>query len=132
MGNRTFSADTHSAGVGLVYLDFSFLANGASDPAKSSWRGETSFISSIVHSATGIYTVTITDAWRYAIAKYPDMEDLNSSDDGAYASMGPLQTEGSAGATFKLYTRNAGGTKTDYSARRVSFSLCFKNSTVGS
>lgn len=121
---------------GLVYLDFSFLTNGAADPLKSTWRGGgIDGIASVVHAATGRYTITMKDKCRYIVGKTPNLEDLVSgSDDGAYASDGPVSNEGSStlAPSFDVFTRaGATTTKTDYTGRRCFVSICIKNSTVG-
>jgi len=130
----------HNVGKGNVYIDFSFLTNNTSNPAVNTFRGaDQSWIASVAYSAVGILLVTLSTKanCRYVIDKTVELEDLNAADDGAYASSGPVQNEGAAGAnaatpmTFKIYTRAASGTKTDYTGRRVSVSMCLKNSTVG-
>lgn len=134
MAARSWFEDAQSSSQGLVYMDFSFVANGGSDPDTTKFRG--GGVATITHAATGRYVVTLSDGYRYAIASYADMEDLGTgSDDGAYATIGPISNEGSGHTTalsFNLYTRAAAGTKTDYSSRRVKFSLVLKNSGNGS
>lgn len=128
-------------GKGYVDIDFSFLANNVSNPvisgAASTLRGAgLDFVESIAYSAVGIILVTLTLSarCRYVVSKDATIEDLNAADDGAYATCGAIQNEGSSTAkmTFKVYTRAANGTKTDYTARRVHVRLVLKNSTVGS
>lgn len=123
----------HNFAKGMVYLDFSFLTNNTSNPLTSTFRGGADAVASVVYSAVGILIVTLKDKWRYVAAKTADLEDLNSSDDGAYASVGAVQNEGSSttAPSFKIYTRAAAGTKTDFTNRRVTISLALKNSTVG-
>lgn len=123
-------------GKGLVELDFSFLANNTSNPVLTSLRGVgTEMVDALTYSTTGILVVTLKLAarCRYVVAKHVELEDLDSSDDGAYATSGPVNNEGSSTAkmNFKVYLRAAGGTKTNYSNRRVHVRLVLKNSTVG-
>jgi len=133
MSARQWYSDAQDTSQGLVYLEFSFLANGASDPVTTSFRG--GGVATVSHAATGRYLVTLQDGYRYVSSKAVDLEDLGTgSDDGAYATIGPVANEGSGhttALTFNVYTRAAAGTKTDYSARRVSLCLVLKNSGNG-
>lgn len=122
-----------SYGKGLVDLDFSFLTNAGSNPLASSYRGaSTDVVKSIAYAATGKYTVTLQDKYRYIVSKFADLEDA-SSPDGAGATIGPPSNEGSStvGPSFVVTTCAADGTPTAYTGRRVSLSLTLKNSTVG-
>lgn len=123
-------------GKGMVALDFSFLTNNTSAPLLTSLRGaDASWVASFTRNGAGDITVLLKPGAqaRYVATKDVDMEDLNSSDDGAYATIGAVQNEAHAtlGMSFKVYTRAAAGTKTDYTGRRVSVRLLLKNSTVG-
>jgi hypothetical protein len=131
------SLDTgHNYSKGLVYLDFSFLTNGASNPVAGSMRGVTlgDVVATIVYAATGKYTITLSpkENYRYIVDKFADLEDI-SSPDGAYASIGNVTNEGSAtvGPSFVVSTFSAGGALTQYTGRRISVNLCFKDSSVG-
>ena len=129
MANRTFSPPAGNYTTGVVRLDFSFTANGASDPATTTFRGEG--VASVVHSATGKYTVTLSDGFRYVISAMATLEDTGSGD-GAAATVGTISNEGSSSAiSLLVFTNAADGTKTDYSSRRVSLQLALKNSSVG-
>lgn len=125
-----------NVGKGLVYLDFSFLANGGSNPVAASFRGAAlgDIVATVTYAVTGKYTVKlqIKDQVRYIVAKYADLEDI-ASPDGGYASVGNVTNEGTAGSqlTFVVSTFNAAGTLTAFSGRRVSVGLVLKNSTVG-
>lgn len=133
MGDRNLDHGFNFA-KGLVYIDFSYAANNTSNPLTSTWRGAADAIASVTRSGVGIHLVTLKDKWRYVVAKTVDLEDLNASDDGAYATVGAVQNEGSSttAPSFNVYTRAAAGTKTDYaSPRRVSIQMVLKNSTVG-
>lgn len=121
---------------GRIDLDFSFLTNGASDPLASSFRGVTKgdVVITCTYVATGKYTITLSakENYRYIIGKYPDLEDI-AAPDGGYASLGNILNEGSAtvGPTFTVATFAANGTLTQFTGRRVSVSLCLKDSSVG-
>lgn len=132
MGSRDFENGKNYT-KGMVYMDFSFLTNNTSNPLNSTFRGAAENIASITRSNVGILVVTLLDQYRYVVDKYADLEDLNASDDGAYASIGAIQNEATAGAqlSFNIYTRAAAGTKTDYTNRRVSVCISFKNSALG-
>lgn len=121
-----------NVGKEVVYLDFSFLTNGASNPVASSFRGTVlgDFILSVTYVATGKYTVVLKDKWRYLIGKFADMEDI-ASPDGGYSSVGNVSGEGGGALTFVVSTFAANGTLTAFTGRRLSVSLILKNSTVG-
>jgi len=135
MGQRNLEESGPHYGKGLVYLDFSFATNNTSSPLLTTLRGAgADAVATLTRTGVGIIQVTLKDIYRYVCSKAVDLEDLDSSDDGAYASIGPDTNDGSSPqkvATFKVYTRAAAGTKTDYNGRRVSVSLTLKNSTVG-
>lgn len=132
MADRNLESGKNFA-KGLVYLDFSFLANGASNPVASAFRGGREAVASVVRESTGQYLVTLVDKYRYVVHHDAGLTDLNASDDGAYATAGAAQNEGSSTlpVSFRIYTRAAAGTKTDYTGRRVILRMCLKNSTVG-
>lgn len=123
-------------GKGIVYLDFSFLTNGASNPTAASMRGVTigDVIVSITYAATGKYTLVFSskENYRYIVTKFADLEDV-ATPDGAYASIGNVTNEGSAtvGPTLVISTWSAGGVATQYTGRRISVTLAFKDSAVG-
>jgi hypothetical protein len=119
-------------GKGMVYLDFSFLANAGSDPTAASFRGTplADVVKSVTYAATGKYTVVLKDKWRYIVSKYADLEDVTVPD-GGYASIGNVSGEGAGPLTFVISTFSAAGTLTQFTGRRVSCSLVLKNSTVG-
>jgi len=137
MADRNLDSGRNFA-KGVVYLDFSFLTNGASNPTAASMRGAVMAttgggeIASIVYAATGKYTVTLRDKYRYLITKYCDLEDI-STPDGAYASIGNVTNEGSSTTppSFVVATWSGGAVATQYTGRRLSVSLVLKNSTVG-
>lgn len=137
MGQRNLENGTNY-GKGVVWLEFSFATNGASNPvitgASSTLRGAVGGgvdIVSITYAATGKYTIVTKDPYRYVQAKSCDLEDI-ASPDGAYASIGAVSGEGStSGLTVQVATFNAGGTLTQYTTRRISVFLALKNSTVG-
>lgn len=129
--------DRKGVGVGMVDLDFSFACNNTSSPLMSTLRGaDASWVESLTRTGVGVILVTLKleARCRYLVAIDATLQDLNASDDGAYATIGAVQNEGSSSAkmTFNVYTRAAAGTKTDYaSPRRCSVSILAKNSTVG-
>lgn len=132
MADRNLESGRNFA-KGLVFLDFSFLANGVSSPVTTSFRGGAEAVATVTRESTGQYLVTMRDKWRYCAAVSADMTDLHAADDGAYATAGAPQNEGSSTlpVSFRVYTRTAGGVKTDYTGRRVNVKVVFKNSTVG-
>lgn len=135
MGQRSLESG-HNYGKGNVYVDFSFLTNGAGAISLATLRGVgADTVLSIAHPAAGRYTVTFKDPYRYFVGKTANLEDFASgSDDGAYATDGPVTGEGTAAGplTFDVFTRaGATTTKTDFAARRVYVSGVLKNSTVG-
>lgn len=125
----------YNYGKGNVYLDCSFLTNNTSSPLLTTLRGSgADVIASLTRTGVGIIQVTLKDTYRYLIDKYVSLEDLDSSDDGAYASDGPDTNDSQTPlkpATFKVYTRAAAGTKTDFTGRRLNMTLVFKSSSVG-
>lgn len=123
-------------GKGLVEIDFSFALNNTSAPLLSSLRGvDATVVESFTRNGAGDITVLLKRSVqaRYVVTKTVELEDLNSSDDGAYATSGVTQNEGSTtvGMSFKVYARVIAGTKTDFTGRRVHVKLVLKNSTVG-
>jgi hypothetical protein len=48
-------------GTDLVIYAGSFQCNGTSNPASTTFRSETGLLFSVVYSATGVFTVTLTD-----------------------------------------------------------------------
>lgn len=140
MADRNFES-ARNYGKGLVYADLSFLTNGTGAISLTTLRGAgADAIASIAHPAAGRYTLTLKDKFRYVASKYCELEDLASgSDDGSYASAGPVSNEGSStlAPSFDVFTRVVAGTKTDFgpggtgAARRVNVVICLKNSVVG-
>jgi hypothetical protein len=121
---------------GNVELDFSFLTNNTSAPLTSTLRGlNADWVASFTYVGVGILQINLHAKvkCRYVISKVAELEDLNAADDGAYATIGATQNDGGASAamTFKVYTRVAAGTKTDFTGRRVNVRLVLKDSSVG-
>lgn len=88
-------------------------------------------VASITRSSTGVFVVTLMDAY-YAVAFCSgDLDD--TANDGAYATIGNwtnLQT--SNPAVFTLYTRTAGGTLMDpANGRSCRIAVAFKKSSTG-
>lgn len=113
-----------SVNEGETDLEFSFLSNGTSDPLVSSFRGRRC-IATITRVSTGKYLCTLNTSAVAVVVQAPDLSD--DADDGAYATLGSIVNEASASnIAFFVYTRNSGGTKTDFTGRRVGVTLCLK------
>jgi hypothetical protein len=126
-------------GKGMVYLDFGFLTNGtgAIDMTTLTGGGKDAVLS-VTRAAAGRITIVLKDKFRYVVRKSAELEDLASgSDDGSYATCGPVTGGGATAISFDVFTRVVAGTKTDFgtggtgTARRVGVSMVLKNSTVG-
>jgi len=133
MANRTFYPSS-GYGSGRVYLEFSFLANGASNPTGTNGVGTVDgadAVASISLSATGTYTVTLKDNFNKIIYATAEIDD--SVPDGAYATVGLVSGENTANPlVFKVYTRAAGGSATNMAAnRRVQVSMALRNGNWG-
>lgn len=127
-GNVEAKWNRPSYNEGQNDAELSFLTNGSSDPVVSSFRGRRC-IASITRVSTGKYLVTCTMQVVSVVAPGPDLAD--DADDGAYASIGSITGEASSSPlSFFLFTRNSGGTKTDFTGRRASAQLVVKTSNV--
>jgi hypothetical protein len=127
MANRSFYP-SFSYGFGRVYADFQFQTNGASPPLSATFDGA-DIIASIAYSAVGTLIITLKDNFNKVVSIMADLDD--TVNDGAYASIGSVTNEGtSTPIVFTLFTRSAGGTKTDYSGRTVRITAAFRNSTL--
>jgi len=108
--------------------EMSFLTNGTSDPLVSSIRGRRC-VASITRVSAGKFLVTCTMQAVSIVASGPDLAD--DADDGAYATMGSVTGEASySPISFFVFTRNSGGTKTDFTGRRVSAWAVMKTTQV--
>lgn len=131
MANRNLESGSNFS-KGLVYLEFSFLTNGASNPVASSFRGTAlgDAVTSVTYGATGKYTIVLKDKYRYVVSTGADMWDL-AVPDGSYASCGNVSGEGGGALTLVVTTFTAGGVATAFTGRRLCVKLCLKNSSVG-
>lgn len=140
MHNKYLYDDEKSMTPGKVMVDVSFLLNGTGTISLSATsdgsaaRGDVAALASVAYaSATGKYTVTCAHPWRWLIGGTAQIQDDTSSD-GARATIGAVSNENSAtGAalTFVLWTMDKAGTLTNYTSRRCSLRLVFKNSLSG-
>jgi|SRR5579859_3393895 len=141
MPGRATHPDARDSSAAMVYCGFSVLTNGSSNPiittsaTGTNLRGEGLLpTGSVVHSATGKYTVTmdVNYTCRYITRKWADLE-ANAAGDGAYATIAaPSQGEGDGKAlTFVVFTHNAGGTLTDFTGRRLVVELDLKCGAEG-
>lgn len=121
-------------GFARVYMEFFFLTNGSSSPVLSSTNLQgvgLDVVSSITRTGTGVLVVQLSprDHFFKVIYKTADLDDTPG--DGAYATVGTVNNEGtSSGIQFTVTTRAAAGTATDYSARKCNVQLAFRNSNT--
>jgi len=130
MADRTWYPTPGRVGAERADIEFSFIANSGSNPSTISLHN--GCVASITYAATGKYTVVLSsrDTYNAVCFAGAEIEDA-ASPDGAYASIGNFSNEAtSSPLTFVVATFNAGGTLTQYSARRVFVSLVVKNSAV--
>lgn len=123
-GNRFWHRDGGSSGRGQNRIYFSFNTNNGSNPNTSLYAGNADFINTIVGNAnTGEFTVTLsTRDFYYKIIGASATLEETSTGDGASASIGNFANEGasnSAPITFRIFTNNGAGTKTNYTNRRI-------------
>lgn len=130
MANRTFYP-SFSYGSGRVFLDFSFDANGASNPALTTLRGVgVDTVLSLTRTGVGIIVVALRDAFPQVVRADSFLDD--TTNDGAFATLGNITSEGTAtGLSFTVRTRAVAGALTDFSARRVGCSLVLRNGNWG-
>lgn len=125
-GTQHFSQDV---GDMRYRFAFSFAPNGASDPVAASSRNVARILS-IVHSATGKYTVTFADALVAADITGVHTTLGQPAPDGSIAAPGVF-TPGAAGAaTLIVWTLNASGTAADIAANadtRVSVTVTIRS-----
>lgn len=130
MADRLFFTDGGQIGQSRHVIEFSFTANGASNP--TAVQNASNCLASIVYAATGKYTVTLSsrDFYNAVCFASAEMEDI-ASPDGAYCSVGIVGNEGTSSAlTFVVSTFNAGGTLTQYTNRRIWVSLTVRNTAM--
>ena len=130
MADRTWYPTPGRLGPNRADIEFSFVCNGGSNPTTISLHNGA--VASITYAATGKYTVTLSSRDTYSVVCYgtADMEDA-ASPDGAYASFGNVQNEGTRSPlTFVVSTFTSGGTLTQFTSRRVWVALVVRNSAV--
>ena len=117
---------SHSNGQGRVNLSFELLGGGAAADLSLS-TDAAQLVASATYSATGIFIVTMKDAWVSVVDASSGVDD--TANDGAYATLGDITNEGTTTPlTFKLRFRSAGGTLADPAlARRIGVSLVMKD-----
>lgn len=131
-------------GLGRVYMEFLFQTNNTGDPALSTVVGVTSgtagagqapppVVASLTHSATGTIVVQFSSADSFNKVIFCTAELDDTVNDGAYCTTGSVSNEGTAGTGIALtiFTRAAGGTKTDYTGRTVRVAIVFRNTSAG-
>lgn len=134
MGSRQYRNDSKTAAEGEVFIDCSFVTANTVSPtityAANGTLARGLGIQSVTRTGVGVFTVVLTDNFRYGITKFADLEDNTGS--GAYATIG---SEANAGTTlpltFTVRTWAAAGTALETTGLRVSVSICAKNSLVG-
>ena len=130
MADRTWYPTPGRLGPNRADIEFSFVCNGGSSPTTISLHNGA--VASITYAATGKYTVTLSSRDTYSVVCYgtADMEDA-ASPDGAYASFGNVQNEGtSSPLKFVVSTFTSGGALNQFTSRRVWVALVVRNSAV--
>jgi hypothetical protein len=114
-----------SGGAGRVYLEFELKGAGASALTLSTDAGP--YVASVSRSGTGIFVVTLKDAYQGVVFKSADVDD--TANDGAYATVSDVTNEGTTTALqFTIRVRAAAGTLADpASGRRIGVSLALRN-----
>jgi hypothetical protein len=125
MANRNFYPSASSGAPNRVYLEFELLGAGAS--AMTLGTDAAPWVASVSRSGTGVFVVTMKDAWSKVVFKAADIDD--TANDGAYATIGNVTNEGTTSAlVFTLRVRAAAGTAADpAAARKVGISLTLRN-----
>lgn len=118
---------SQSSGLNQVFVNFELLGAGAAALTIPSTGGGANWVASVTRTSTGLFVVTLKDAWNKCLFKSSDLDD--TLNDGGYATVGTLLNEGTSTAlSFQLYVRAAAGTVADPAAnRRVGVSLCLRN-----
>lgn len=128
MANRT-AYPSFNGTLDRYYVEFELLGAGAAALTLSTDAAP--FVSGITRSNTGIFVVTLKDAWTKLVHASAEPDD--TADDGAYATIGTVTNEGTATPlAFTIRFRAATGTKADPAAsRRIRVSLALRNGNVG-
>lgn len=128
MAGRSFVQLLGALDPGVVVLPISWDCNGASNPVASSILGRG--VSSIVLSATGVYTVTLQDVYSGLLAANATLQ-LASSDDKVTSQIGVVSLTAS---TFqvRIFDISSGALANVAAAtgNRVNLLLVLKNSGV--
>lgn len=116
---------SQSGGAGRVYLEFELKGAGAAPLTLSTDTGP--LVASVSRSGTGVFVVTMKDAYQAVVFKSADPDD--TLNDGAYCTVGSVTNEGtSSPLQFTLSFRAAAGTLADpASGRRIGVSLALRN-----
>ena len=134
MGSRQYRNDSKTAAEGEIFVDCSFVTANTASPTIT-YKADGTLarglgIQSVTRTGVGVFTVVLTDNFRYAIDKFADLED--NSGNGAYATIGNETNAGTTlPLTFTVRTWAASGSALDTTGLRVSISVCCKNSLVG-
>jgi hypothetical protein len=110
-------------------MEFELLGAGAAALTLSTDAAHA--VASVSRSGTGVYVVTLKDAFTKVVFKDAEMDD--TLNDGAYATVSDVTGEGTASPiTFTIRTRAAAGTATEAaSARRIGVRLALRNGSRG-
>lgn len=125
MANRTLYP-SQSYGSGRVDMAFELLGGGAAATLTVS-TDTGGVVSSITRDNTGIFSVTLKDAFQKVVYKNADPDD--TLNDGAYCTVSDIANEGTSSAlTFKIRFRAAAGTLADPAlSRRIGVTLILRN-----
>lgn len=133
MADREWYPQGGTNGPFRVRVNFQFTTAGNANPAASSIKGASDIVASIVHSATGLYTVTLSarDSYNRIDWALASLEDTQSGG-GLSARVGYVQNEGTASAlTFQIGTYNTSNALTDVASARVWVDLVLRNTAIG-
>ena len=134
MGSRQYRNDSKTAAEGEVFVDCSFVTANTGNPVVQ-YKADGTLMrglgcQSITRTGVGVFTVVLTDNFRYGITKFADLED--NAGTGAYATIGNETNVGTTlPLTYTIRTWAAAGTALETTGLRVSVSICTKNSLVG-
>jgi hypothetical protein len=128
MAGRSFIQLLGALDPGVVVLPISWDCNGASNPVATSILGRG--VTSVVLSATGVYTVTLQDVYSGLLAANATLQ-LASSDDKVTSQIGVVSLSAS---TFqvRIFDISTGALANVAAAtgNRVNLLLVLKNSSV--
>lgn len=128
MAGRSFIQLLGALDPGVVVLPISWDCNGASNPVATSILGRG--VTSVVLSATGVYTVTLQDVYSGLLAANATLQ-LATSDDKVTSQIGVVSLSAS---TFqvRIFDISTGALANVAAAtgNRVNLLLVLKNSSV--